>query len=421
VLSLLRRNRDYRLVLLAQIVSFAGDWFATVAFSGLVLDRTHNDLLASLVFVVAALPAFLMTPLAGPVADRFDRKRVMVACSFLQSAAALLFLLSRTSWIGWGFVAQALITAIGAFFGPASQAAITNLVAPEDLSIATAASSSVWGAMLAIGSGLGALVASTFGRATAFWLDAASFVVSGALLLFVKGRTSERSKHEPRPRMRPIHDTVEALKYARGNPFISAFLMSKGGFGLGTGVVGLLSVLATKSFHRGDGGTGMLLAARGLGVLLGPWFVRIAAKRGLPAVVSACGIGSITYGFGYLIVPSVPSIYLASIAVFTAHLGGGAQWSSVIYGIAKTAPDKVRGRINAADFAIVTLTMSISLTLAGYLSLKLGPKPVMYGLAIVQLSWGSFFLYNTRKLRTLDPESMLRAEEASVIASPAPV
>jgi MFS family permease len=408
VISLLRRNRDYRLVLLAQIISFAGDWFATVALSGLVLDRTNNDFLATLVFVVAALPAFLMTPFSGPVADRFDRKRIMVVCSFLQGAAAMLFLVSQSGWIGWGFVAQALITAIGAFFGPASQAAITNLVAPEDLPVATAASSSVWGAMLAIGSGLGAVVASQFGRSTAFWIDAISFVVAGALLIFVRGRTTAQvDTNTPRPRMRPIVDTKEALRYARKNPFISAFLMSKGGFGLGTGVVGLLSVLATKRFDAGEGGIGFLLAARGTGVLVGPWFVRIASQRGLPAVVSACGVGSLVYGFGYLLVPSAPNIVFAGIAAFIAHLGGGAQWSSVVYGIARTAPDHMRGRINAADFAIVTLTMSISLVAAGLLSRAYGPRTTMYAIALVQITWGTFYLVRTRALRGIDPASLL--------------
>ena len=76
--SLLRRNPDYRRLFLAQVVSFAGDWFATVALVGLVIDRTGSDIAATLVWVAAMLPAFVVTPLAGPMADRYDRKRIMV-------------------------------------------------------------------------------------------------------------------------------------------------------------------------------------------------------------------------------------------------------------------------------------------------------------------------------------------------------
>jgi predicted MFS family arabinose efflux permease len=397
--SLLRRNRDYRTVLIAQIISFAGDWFATVAFAGLVLDRTNSDLLATTVFVVSALPAFLVTPFAGPVADRFDRKRIMVICSIIQGFAALGFLLSQRHWIGFGFIAQGGIAAVGAFFGPASQAAIVNLVDPDDLATATAASSSVWGAMLAIGSGLGALVAARFGRAVAFELNAASFIVAGAFIATVRGKTSQRATGAARQRMRPIADSIEAARYARSNRHIKAFLLSKAGFGFGTGVVGLLAVLAKRRFDTGDGGTGVLLFARGMGVLMGPWFVRFAYRRGLPGVVACCGVGAIVYGVGYLFVSWATAIGFAAVAAFVAHLGGGAQWSSVIFGIAKTAPDEVRGRIGAADFALVTLSMSISLALAGVASSRWGPAATIRALAIVQLSWGALFLYLTRELR----------------------
>ena len=397
--TLLQRNRDYRTVLIAQIISFAGDWFATVAFAGLVLDRTDSDLLATTVFVVSALPAFLVTPFAGPVADRFDRKRIMVICSILQGFVALGFLLSQKSWIGYGFVAQGGIAALGAFFGPASQAAIVNLVDPEDLPTATAASSSVWGAMLAIGSGLGALVAARFGRPVAFELNALSFIVAAVLISRVKGRTSQRQAGAIRQRMHPLADTLEAFHYARSNRHIKAFLLSKAGFGFGTGVVGLLAVLAKRRFASGDGGIGVLLFARGLGVLMGPWFVGIANRRGLSGVVAACGVGAMVYGVGYLFVSWSTAIVFAAIGAFVAHLGGGMQWSAVIFGIAKTAPDEVRGRIGAADFALVTFSMSISLALAGWASSKWGPVSTIRVLALVQLGWGALFLFLTRKLR----------------------
>ena len=84
-----------------------GDWFASVAMIGLVLDATHSDLGASLVFVAQTLPSFLMTPLAGPAADRFDRRRLMVTVSTFQIGAALLFLVADRGGTAWlAFVAQ---------------------------------------------------------------------------------------------------------------------------------------------------------------------------------------------------------------------------------------------------------------------------------------------------------------------------
>ena len=403
VLSLLRRNRDYRLVFLAQVVSFAGDWFATVALVGLVIDRTGSDLAATLVWVAASLPSFIVTGLAGPVADRFNRKTIMVTAGFLQAAFASLFLFGQNGWIGFGFIAQGTIAALGAFFGPASSAALPNLVAQEDLATATAISGAVWGAMLAVGSALGAVVAQTFGRRTAFVIDGISFIVSALLILAIRGSTrapvDAGASAKPAARMRPIADTKEAIRYARGNRFVSVFLLSKLGSGLGTGVVGLLPLLAKGEFHAGDAGIGALLTARGLGVLLGPFAVRKVDRSGLRALVTLSGLGVVLYGLSYLAVPFMPTIALAAVFVFIGHIGGGAQWTGSTLGLQRSADDSVRGRIMAADFALATLSMSLSFAVAGVASSAFGPKPTILGLAVVETTWGTFYLWRTRALR----------------------
>jgi MFS family permease len=142
----------------------------------LVRDESGSDLLTALVFVVQSLPVFFASPFAGPVADRFDRRRVMLACSVLQVLAALGFLLAHHGiWIA--LVAQTAVTTVGAFFAPVSQAAIPNLVDEDDLPAASSLMSASWGAMLAIGAGLGGLFTLAFGRTAAFVADAVSFLL----------------------------------------------------------------------------------------------------------------------------------------------------------------------------------------------------------------------------------------------------
>jgi MFS family permease len=128
MLSLLRRNRDFRTLFTAQVISYMGDWFATVAVLGLVLDLTDSSFAAAMVFVAQSLPAFFVTPLAGTVADRFDRRKVLVIASSIQAVAALGFLLVGPGRVWMAFVAQGTIAALGAFFAPASNAALPNLV-----------------------------------------------------------------------------------------------------------------------------------------------------------------------------------------------------------------------------------------------------------------------------------------------------
>ena len=413
MISLLRRNRDFRAVFVAQVISYMGDWFASVAMLGLVLDETHSDLAATLVFVAQTLPSFLMTPLAGPAADRFDRRKLMVTVSMVQIAAAMLFLLADRGGTVWlAFVAQGTISALASFFQPASQAALPNLVDDDDLATAIVMMSATWGAMLAIGAAVGGLFTVAFGRTASFVADAASFAVAGLLVSTVRrsmggagvvtvagAEGAEGDAAPPRRRMRPLADTAEAFRYARRHPAVMALLGSKAGFGLSGGVVGLLAVFATKKFHSGDAGTGLLLAARGAGVVLGPVLAKRLANRGVDGIILSCGVAGLVYGAGYAFVPLTSLLVLAALAVFAAHLGGGAQWTLSTYGLQVSTPDELRGRIFAGDFALVTLTLTISFIAAGALSSAFGPEPVTYGLAAVSALWGAAYLALTKAVR----------------------
>jgi MFS family permease len=401
VLDLLRRNRDFRTLWIAQVVSYAGDWFATVALLGLVRDESGSDLLAALVFVVQSLPVFFAAPFAGPVADRFDRRKAMIICSVLQVFAAMGFLLAHHGiWIA--FAAQTGVTTIGAFFAPVSQAAIPNLVDEQDLPRATSLMSASWGAMLAIGAGLGGLFTLAFGRTAAFIADGASFALV-AVLVFSVRRPMRAAATTVAGRMRPVRDTAEGLRYAWRDRRVLALLASKAGFGLSAGLVTLVIVLAEDRFGSGDGGTGLLLSVRGAGAVIGPVLAHRLTTRGLGPVMTACGLSALVNGFAYLVVPWAPGLAVAAVLVFVAHLGSGTQWTLSTYGLQATTHDEMRGRIFATDFALVTLTISVSTLAAGAVSDAIGTRPVMVALAAISVAWGAVYLAATRGLRVPEP------------------
>ena len=435
MIELLRRNRDFRGLFAAQIVSFSGDWFATVAMLGLVIDRTGSNLAATSVFVVQSLPAFLLSPLAGPAADRFDRRNLLIVVSLLQAASAGLFLVALDGPVAFAFVAQGLIAALGSFFLPASQAALPNLVDPDDLPLATVMLSSTWGAMLAIGAAAGGLFAEAFGRDAAFLADGVSFLLAAVLIASISRPMQLAHPGGRRGRMRPVADTVETFRYARGQPVVAALLGSKLGFGLGTGCVGMLALLATGPFGSADGGTGVLLGARGLGVVAGPFVARRMvttwsrrrpgapgpappagngrerpAQMATAGILLACGLAGIVYGVGYLVVGTAPVLAVAVAGALLAHLGGGAQWTLSTYGLQAAVPDHIRGRVFAADFAMVTATMSLSLIASGAVAEVTGPRLPTVVLAAVSFSWGVAYLALTRALRRAERE----AERAGV-------
>ena len=398
--QLLRENRDFRLLFTAQVVSLGGDWFGTVALLGIVGDLSHNSGLAkSLVFVAQSLPAFAMTVWAGPVADRFDRRKVMVAASTMQAFAALaLLLIGGRLWVAYG--AMSLITALSAFFGPAAQASVANLVDPDDLPQAAAALGSTWGIMLAVGASLGAAFTSAFGRNASFVADALSFVVAAALIALIRRPTSAAVPGASRrPPMRPVADTRAALGLARRDHTLLALLCSKGGFGLSSGTVGVLTVLAVTRYHGGDGATGVLLAARGVGVVFGPLVAARLGRRDVAGILRTCALSCIVYALAYGGVAWAPALGIAAVFIAIAHLGGGAQWTLSTLGLTIATPDAFRGRIMAADFAIVTFTMSTSFLVGGVLERTIGAGPTLLVLAGVAFLWGVTYLRITATLR----------------------
>jgi MFS family permease len=400
LLALLRRNRSLRALFFAQLVSYCGDWFAIVAVLGKLNNATDAAIIVSTFWVAQTLPSFLFTPLAGPVADRFDRRKVLITVSLCQAVAALGFLLvGEHTWV-LAFVFQAAIASLASFVLPAAAAAVPNLVDEKDLKYASTLMSSTWGAMLAVGAALGGGFTVLFGREAAFIADAVSFLVAAALIWSIQKPMNAAGSASRGP-MRPIADSAEALRVARRDPTLLALLMSKAGFGLGGGAVGLLAVIAERRYSGGDGATGLLLGARGAGALLGP-IVAARLLRGsgdAARVLLLCGLAGFAFAAGYGLVAAAPILAIALVGVFIAHAGGGTQWTLSTYGLQAAAPDEFRGRILSADFALVTLTLSTSFVVAGALEHAFGATVAFVGLAVLAAAWSVFYLVAQQCLR----------------------
>jgi MFS family permease len=393
-LDLLRRNPAFTRLFSAQLISFAGDWFATVAILGLALELTGSPTVASLLLVVQTGAFAVASPIAGVLSDRFDRRRLMVVADLARVPVALAFLFARdpgTLWIA--FVATALLSFGAAVFEPSSSASLPNLVDDEELGEANVLIGSAWGTMLAVGAAIGGLVAATFGRDVAFAVNAASFAASALLIVGIRRPFSRlagdaAAHHEmPHGGLRGIAESISVvLRFARGNRTLAALLLSKTTFGVGTGVIVMLAIFGRDVFDAGDAGIGLLFAARGLGALIGPFLARSIVgltDRGLLLGIAA---SFVVYAIGYALLPFSPALWVAMACVFVAHLGGGAQWMLSSYGLQRAAPDQIRGRVFSFDYGLVTVTIAVSMLIAGFLAELLVPAATtwaMVGLAAV--------------------------------------
>ncbi|HXU08280.1 MAG TPA: MFS transporter [Blastocatellia bacterium] len=370
--ELLRGNHDFRRLFIGGLVSQTGDWFNSVALLTLLLSLTGSGEAVGYILIIKLLPSFFVGPLAGVVADRFNRKTIMIIADVLRGIIVLGFLVvQRPDQVWLVYAIAAVEIAISTFFDPARSAAIPGIVSRAELISANALSSASWSVTLALGAALGGLVTDAFGRNTAFVIDSLSFFVSAAFIAAVRIRfsTSTRSKHVSLADATGVTDLIEGARYLKSNPRVMALLLVKSGWGLGGGVLLLLTIYGKQIFPIGRDGAasiGLLYAARGTGALIGPVIAGMISS-GIPRTMRrAITIAFFVSSAFYLFYAQSPSLIIALICVLGAHSGGSIQWVFSTTLLQMTVPDKFLGRVFALEMALLTLTMSVSTYVTGW-------------------------------------------------------
>lgn len=391
--ELLRDNRGFRLLWLGQVVSQMGDWFDTIAVYTIALRLTGSGRAVALIMVARFLPSVIMGPLSGVVADRFSRRSIMITADLLRAVVVLGFLLVRRPDQMWlVYVLTVLQLAFSAFFEPAKTAAIPSIVSDRELLSANAIASVTWSAMLTLGAAIGGLVAGWFGTNVAFILDSLSFVASALLIASVRfPRRSPREKTRLKiAKALGVTDTMEGARYVKHRPRVFAYLMVKPAWGMGGGILTLLAVFGERIFPvagKTATGIGVLFAARGIGTAVGPIVARRWAGETPRQMQTAIGIAFLIGGVFYIAFGSAYNFIFALVVLLIAHTGGSILWVFSTVLLQRAVEDQFRGRVFAAELALLTLTMAASNFIVGELMDHFGFSP-----RVVTVGVGSFFL-----------------------------
>jgi MFS family permease len=384
-------------------VSLAGDWFAFVAVSGMVTELTGREGIAAIVYAATVLPMLFVSPIAGVVADRFDRRRTLVTANIVCALPALgLVAALHLSSAVLAIACMLLLAVFATFVEPAVGAGTPNLVDREDLPLAQTMMGAVWGSMLFVGAALGGLVTHAFGRQTAFLIDAGSFLLAAALVAGIR----RPFQVGPRAAAASLWSHVgEVIALARRRAIVRALLVVKTGVGLANGIVGLLPAYALVAFGAGDAGIGALLAARGFGALIGPFFGRALVRGDGRRLLVVCGCAILSYATAYAFLPLTTSLWAAMACVALAHAGGGAQWVLSTYGLQVAVDDRIRGRVLSLDFGLATFAIGVSSLGAGALAEAIGVRHASWTLVVLGLIYGATWLFFTRPLwrSNIDP------------------
>jgi MFS family permease len=364
--SILKHNRNFRLLYIGQTISQLGDWFNAVAVYALLLDLTGSATAVAWMMIVQFLPVAIFGPLAGVIVDRVNRRRLMIATDLVRGALILTLLLIRRPDQVWiAYVVMAVAVGAQAFFEPARTATIPNVTAPEDLLAANALSSATWSAMLALGASIGGLVTALAGRNVAFVVNALSFFASAFFLA--------RTRYDATPAVAPkpegwlaltgIGDLIEGVRYVRQESHVAALMFVKAGWGLAGGVLLLLTIFGQRVFPLAGGsaaGIGVLYAARGVGAGLGPIALRWIIGQQPQRLRRTIGPAYFMVGVFYIALAWAPSLWVAALCVLCAHFGGSILWVFSTVLLQMEVPDRFRGRVFATELALVTLMSSAS-------------------------------------------------------------
>jgi MFS family permease len=394
VLSVLTRHADFRRLFLAQVVVFGGDWFAVIPLMSLLLDLTGRGLWGSVALAADTAMLALLLPYAGTIADRLDRRKILITASATALVAVGLLLAVRSPGAAWlGPVAIGVLGAAKAFYSPAALAALPNLVPAEDLPTANAVSGSAWGTMLVVGASLGGVMTALVGPYACFVITAACLLAATLLVWRIRRPLQADRTAEPARAMAALR---EALGYIRRRPRVLSLVTVKSAVGVGNGVLASFPLLAA-AFAAGPIGTGLLFAARGLGALAGPLLMRrVLAHRSW--LLPGLAVSMVTYGLAYLGVAVSPWFALTLGLVMVAHLAGGGNWTMSNFALQLAVPDELRGRVFATDMMIATLAISVSLLLVGALVDLLELRVLIAGCACATLLYSVGWRLATRRL-----------------------
>jgi MFS family permease len=350
------RLPGFRNLFFATLGSSVGTLLAAVALAIDVKDRTsgstYSGLWVAAVLVVEFLPTIIVGLLLGPLLDRLERRSLMIGADALRIGvfAALPFASNAETVVGLAFVAG---LATG-FFRPAVYAGIPNLVPDDELPNANALLQTVENASWAAGPLLGGILTAGAGPSAAYGINAASFVVSIALLLRIQPRQLQSERALSRGHW---SDLREGFAAALHSPSMRAVLVGWGIASLAAGAGTVTEIfLAKNTFNAGDFGYGLLLGAIGGGLVLGSFASgEVLSRYGVARVY---GVGLAVMAVGYFATAASPNVWVAAGCCIVVGVGNGTAIACNALLVQRGTFDVMRGRA-------LTFVMSATFALAG--------------------------------------------------------
>jgi MFS family permease len=376
-LELLGRARSFRLLFLATLGSGLGTWLAYVALTVDVFERTDSGSWVAALLVADFLPMVAVGFLLGPLVDRLSRRRLMIASDLLRAAVFCILPFANSPAM---IVALAAVAGVATgLFRPALYAGVPNLVDEQDLPSANSLLQSIENLTWAIAPLVGGILVAATSPGVAYWFNAITFLASAALLAGIPQRLLQAARAESRGH---VQDLIEGASFVIRSAALFAVLVTWNLFMFASAGVNVAEiVLAEESFESGAFGFGLLVAATGVGLVIGSFLAGGWLERWELHRVYGASIALVALGIGCAAVS--PSVWVAAAFVAVLGLGNGAAVVCNALLVQRGAPDHMRGRaftvIMSSNYALLALGM----VAAGPLTDAIGPRWLWGGAALL--------------------------------------
>ena len=366
--GLLTREPCFRRLFLATLGSGAGTWLALVALEIDIYDRTHSSAWIAALLIADLLPTFAIGMLAGPLIDRLSRRRLMIGADLVRFGAfALLpFTTSATQIV----VLAAVVGVATGVFRPAVYAAIPNAVDDADLSNANSLLQTVDNVTWALGSLAGGALAALAGVDAAYLINAATFLLSAALLAGIPARVLQSEAAASRGHWQDLKDGFGIAVHSRG---LLTVLVAWNVAMFATAAVNVAEPsLALHTFSAGSFGLGLMMGSAGVGLAVGAYLAGSWIERRGLANVYAASLALMAVGIGAGAIS--PNVWVAAACVVVLGCGNGAAVVCNALLVQRGAPDELRGRAFAVLMSSNVALLTLGMVVAGRLTDSVGAR-----------------------------------------------
>jgi MFS family permease len=386
-------NRNVTLLFAGHVISVAGDLVLFIALPFWVYQLTGSAMATGLMFAALTLPQLFISPLAGVVVDRVNRKRLMIVSDLIRAGLMVCYLMVNTADQVWVIYLLAFAeSTVSQFFRPSVNAVIPNLVnGEEELKRANALLGASWALGQLSGPALGGLLVTTFGPHGAALFDAGTYVVSALLLGFMRvpARHPAAAKLDDLGHaVRQIsHELAEGVRVVLNRSVLRVVFVVLALLMLSQGILNvLLIVIVNQIWHVGATEFGWFVSAEGFGGLVGTVVVGAVAAR-LSAKRMVIG-GGVIAGLLLMVMVNQPSVYVAMGLIVFAMIGVVAFDIGLTTLIQIGSDDANRGRVSGLMQTTMAAAQLLSIGLTSLLADRVGAVLMLNSSAVLFLLGG---------------------------------